>query len=79
MLIFASAKQKMSDMKQVYTIKDVQNARKGKITMRHIFAALVQELGQAEGAGVFEWYCSIYKVNATSPAPASVVREVFGI
>lgn len=49
------------------------------LTMRHVFAALVRELGPDEGRGVFEWYCAAYHVTITDYAPASIVREVFGI
>lgn len=49
-----------------------------KISMRHVFAVLVAELGQKDGVKQFEWYCKTYKVTACDMAPASVVREVFG-
>lgn len=50
-----------------------------QISMRNVFAQLVRECGPVEGPQIFEWYCTAYKVTATDPAPASIVREVFGI
>lgn len=52
---------------------------KAEITMRHIFNALVKELGYKEGRDVFEWYCQIYKVDIADEAPASIKREVLGL
>lgn len=50
-----------------------------EITMRNILAALVKEMGENEGKGIFEWYCRAYNVTVADLAPASVTREVFGI
>lgn len=47
-------------------------------TMRAVFAALCNELGEQEGREVFAWYCSTYNVTIEDDAPASVTREVFG-
>ena len=50
-----------------------------KVTMRTIFAALIKELGYAEGTDIFEWYCRTYNVTIADDAPASVRHEVLGI
>jgi len=50
-----------------------------EVTMRMVLAALVKELGVAEGKSVFEWYCRAYSVDVTSVAPATIAYEVFGI
>ena len=49
------------------------------VSMRHVFAQLVRELGQIEGADVFEWYCSSYNVTIADEAPQAVKYEVFGL
>ena len=50
-----------------------------KVSMRTIFAALIEECGYEEGKNIFEWYCRIYNVNAEDIAPATVAYEVLGI
>ena len=49
------------------------------ITMRHILAALVTEMGEIEGKDIFEWYCSTYNVDIADLAPAAIKREVLGL
>ena len=49
------------------------------ISMRTIFAALVKECGNINGAQIFEWYCQTYKVTAADNAPATIAHEVLGI
>ena len=47
--------------------------------MRKVFSALCAEMGYNEGKSIFEWYCNAYRVTIADDAPATVVREVFGI
>lgn len=48
-------------------------------TMRAIFHALINELGEAEGKKAFEWYCTTYRVTIADEAPDTVVYEVLGL
>lgn len=49
------------------------------VSMRTIFAALVEEMGEKEGPSIFEWYCSHYGVTIADTAPSVVAWEVLGI
>lgn len=50
-----------------------------QISMRTIFAALVNELGYEEGTSIFEWYCNVYELSIEDNANATIKYEVLGI
>jgi hypothetical protein len=49
-----------------------------EFTMQDVLHQLQRELPAEEAFSVYEWYCSTYRVSASSIAPASIRYEVFG-